>query len=90
MEHVFADRRGSAADAGSSAAHRLRKIGGWLGATWRYASARRKFERLDAVTLRDLGMSASEFDSYWAESEGLAEPTRLRVRAAERRTGNAI
>jgi hypothetical protein len=68
MEHSFLKRR---------------RVGDWLGAAWRYASARRKFERLDAVTLRDLGMSASEFDSYWAESEGLAEHTRVRVRVGQ-------
>jgi len=68
MDHVVLDRR---------------RIGGWLGATWRYASARRNFERLDAATLRDLGMSASEFDSYWAESQGLAEHTRVRVQVRQ-------
>ena len=37
------------------------------------------FARLDASALRDLGMSRSEFNSYWAESHGLAERTRMRV-----------
>jgi hypothetical protein len=46
---------------------------------WRYASAQREFACLDATTVRDLGMSRSEFDSYWAESQGLAEQTRERV-----------
>lgn len=50
-----------------------------LGGIWRYAAARREFDRLDAQTLRDIGMSRTEFDSYWAESHGLAEPTRVRV-----------
>ena len=46
---------------------------------WRRAAARREFSRLDAGALRDLGMSRSKFDSYWAESHGMAEPTRVRV-----------
>jgi uncharacterized protein YjiS (DUF1127 family) len=46
---------------------------------WRYAIARREFNALDASTLRDLGMSRSEFDSYWAETHGMAEQTRARV-----------
>ena len=47
---------------------------------WHHAAARREFSSLDACTVRDLGMSRSEFDSYWAESHGLAEPTRARVK----------
>ena len=50
-----------------------------LAGAWRYAAARREFNRVDPDTLRDLGISRSEFDSYWAETQGLAEPTRLRV-----------
>jgi uncharacterized protein YjiS (DUF1127 family) len=50
-----------------------------LGRAWRHAVARRQFQRLDAGTLRDLGISPSEFDSYWAESQGIAERTRRRV-----------
>jgi hypothetical protein len=46
---------------------------------WHYAAARREFACLDASTVRDLGMSPSEFESYWAESHGLAERTRVRV-----------
>jgi uncharacterized protein YjiS (DUF1127 family) len=46
---------------------------------WRYAAARREFARLDDHTLRDLGISRDEFDSYWAESIGLAERSRRRV-----------
>lgn len=45
----------------------------------RYAAARREFERLDDATLRDLGISRNEFDSYWAESLGRAEQSRRRV-----------
>ena len=74
MDHDFLQRNG---------------IGAWLRASWRHATARRSFDRLDAVALRDLGMSASEFDSYWAESEGIAEHTRLRVRAGESLPGPA-
>jgi uncharacterized protein YjiS (DUF1127 family) len=50
-----------------------------LAGAWRYAVARREFNCLDERTLRDLGMSRSEFDSYWAETHGLAEQTRVRV-----------
>jgi hypothetical protein len=46
---------------------------------WHYAAARREFACLDASTVRDLGMSPSEFESYWAESHGWAERTRVRV-----------
>ncbi|HMA07583.1 MAG TPA: DUF1127 domain-containing protein [Ramlibacter sp.] len=70
--------------------HGGRKLGSWLRAAlralWhraaaarRYAAARREFARLDDPTLRDLGISRSEFDSYWAESVGLAERSRVRV-----------
>ena len=44
-----------------------------------YAAARREFERLDDASLRDLGISRNEFDSYWAESLGRAEQSRRRV-----------
>ena len=50
-----------------------------IAGAWRRDAAWREFSRLDANTLRDLGISHSEFDSYWAETHGLAEPTRLRV-----------
>jgi uncharacterized protein YjiS (DUF1127 family) len=50
-----------------------------LARAWRYTVARREFQRLDAATLRDLGISPSEFDSYWAESHGLADRTRRRL-----------
>ena len=68
MEHVLTDCSGA-----------LRGVADWLRASWRYAAARREFERLDPLAVRDLGMSASEFDSYWAESEGCAETTRIRI-----------
>ena len=44
-----------------------------------YARARFEFQRVDAATLRDVGMTRSEFGSFWAESRGLTEPTRVRV-----------
>lgn len=50
----------------------------WL-AHRRRAAARREFEQLDAGGLRDLGVQASEFESYWAESTGSAPPTRRRI-----------
>jgi hypothetical protein len=53
----------------------------WLDA-WRErrrrAAAQREFERLDAATLRDLGLHAGEFGSFWAEAHGRAERTRRR------------
>jgi uncharacterized protein YjiS (DUF1127 family) len=50
-----------------------------LADSWRYAAARREFNSLDDATLRDLGMRRSEWDSYWAETHGMAEHTRKRV-----------
>lgn len=41
-----------------------------------------EFARLDKFTVQDLGMSRSEFNSYWAESHNLAELTRVRVNPA--------
>jgi hypothetical protein len=43
---------------------------------------RRDFAALDPATLRDLGVHRSEFDSYWAESNGLTERTRVRSEPA--------
>jgi uncharacterized protein YjiS (DUF1127 family) len=57
-----------------------------LAGAWRHAAARREFERVDDETLRDLGISRSEFDSYWAETHGEAEPTRRRVTRRQRRS----
>ena len=66
----------------------LARIAQWclrLVSRWRAADGRRRAERefgaLDAHALRDLGLHRSEFGSYWAESRGLAQPTRRRVRA---------
>ena len=56
-------------------------IGSRLAAARRHAAERREFQRLDAGALRDLGLVPSEFGSYWAEANGLAEHTRLRVQA---------
>jgi uncharacterized protein YjiS (DUF1127 family) len=57
----------------------LRSIRRSLADSWRYSVARRDFDAVDDTTLRDLGISRAEFDSYWAEAEGLVERTRLRV-----------
>jgi uncharacterized protein YjiS (DUF1127 family) len=45
------------------------------------AAARREFAQLDAAMQRDLGISPSEFGSYWAEHLGQAECTRRRIHA---------
>lgn len=47
---------------------------------WRHAAARREMAHVDEATFRDLGISPSEFDSFWSEAHGDAEWTRLRVR----------
>jgi uncharacterized protein YjiS (DUF1127 family) len=57
----------------------LREVWCELAGAWRYGVARREFAQLDEMTLRDIGMSRGEFDSYWAETQGQAEPTRVRV-----------
>ena len=61
--------------------HHLRAWTARARAAWRYACARREFGQLDERSLRDLGLSPSEFASYWAESRGEAERTRLRTAA---------
>jgi uncharacterized protein YjiS (DUF1127 family) len=55
-----------------------------LADSWRYAAARREFNSLDDATLRDLGMRRSEYDSYWAETHGMAERTRRHAGAPHR------
>lgn len=57
----------------------LRRLASHFADFWRLAAARREFQQLDADTVRDLGLSASEFESYWAEAHGDAERTRLRI-----------
>jgi uncharacterized protein YjiS (DUF1127 family) len=47
----------------------------------RYAAARREFDALDARTLRDIGLSRSEFSSHWLETRGAIEATRRNVGA---------
>jgi uncharacterized protein YjiS (DUF1127 family) len=81
MDHVFHFRRSAGAGPGAFAAlrERLRRMGSQLAAAWRYAAARREFERLDAAALRDLGLGPSEFESCWAEAHGAAERSRRRV-----------
>jgi uncharacterized protein YjiS (DUF1127 family) len=58
----------------------LRLVSRWR-VTGERRSAEREFAGLDAHALRDLGLHRSELGSYWAESRGLAQPTRRRVRA---------
>jgi uncharacterized protein YjiS (DUF1127 family) len=58
-----------------------------LAGAWRCAAARRGFNCLDDNALRDLGITRGEFDSYWAETHGLAEPTRVRVTRRGRASG---
>jgi uncharacterized protein YjiS (DUF1127 family) len=85
MSYVFDSGRATSADEGfarrlAARLHAfLRALSHELAGACRYAAARREFDRLDDSTLRDLGISRSEFDSYWAETHGLAEPTRVRV-----------
>jgi uncharacterized protein YjiS (DUF1127 family) len=65
----------------------LRALLAELAGAWRYSVARREFAQLDEAALRDIGMSRSEFDSYWAETHGQAEPTRVRVTQHVRGSG---
>ena len=50
-----------------------------LVAAHRAREARIEFMGLDARTLRDIGVSGCEYDSYLAEMQGRAEITRVRV-----------
>lgn len=43
------------------------------------AARRNELHELSDATLRDLGLTRSELDSCWAESEGMAEATRRRL-----------
>ena len=72
-------RHGSARRLAATLRRSLRALLHELAGAWRHAAARREFNRLDDNTLRDLGITRGEFDSYWAETHGLAEPTRVRV-----------
>jgi uncharacterized protein YjiS (DUF1127 family) len=45
----------------------------------RRAAHRREMRALSDAELHDLGLHRSEIDSCWAESEGLAKPTRLHL-----------
>jgi uncharacterized protein YjiS (DUF1127 family) len=62
----------------------------WLRHAWQQMRAHRARRRRQALlhtalaqlndaTLRDIGLHRSEIDSFWAESEGLAPPTRQRL-----------
>jgi uncharacterized protein YjiS (DUF1127 family) len=84
MSYAAQSRRAAAAQPGAARfavglRSALRALVREIAGAWRYAIARREFNALDASTLRDLGMSRSEFDSYWAETHGMAEQTRVRV-----------
>jgi uncharacterized protein YjiS (DUF1127 family) len=57
----------------------LRKWAREAAARRQFAIARDAFASLDTSAIRDLGMSRSEFSSYWAETHELAEQTRVRV-----------
>jgi len=57
----------------------LRGIARRIADARRQAAARQEFLQLDPRTVHDLGMSASEFDSFWAEAHGEAERTRVRI-----------
>ncbi|MEP6772426.1 MAG: hypothetical protein ABI893_11645 [Polaromonas sp.] len=59
--------------------NKLRKWMREAAARREFAQASSAFAGLDASTIRDLGMSRSEFSSHWAETHGLAEQTRVRV-----------
>jgi hypothetical protein len=63
----------------SAVSRSLRKLRASLDAARSYAVMQRHAEPLDAATLRDLGLSASELGSYWAESHRRGERTRRRV-----------
>jgi uncharacterized protein YjiS (DUF1127 family) len=51
----------------------------YLTAASRRAARRRELHQLSEEALRDIGLHRSEIDSCWAESEGLAQATRLRL-----------
>ena len=48
----------------------------------RWAKAREQINELDDHALRDLGVSRSEFKSYFVESERLEQPAHVRTRIA--------
>lgn len=50
-----------------------------LAATRQRAARRRAMHGLSDQALLDLGLRRCEIDSYWAESEGLAPVTRMRL-----------
>jgi uncharacterized protein YjiS (DUF1127 family) len=51
----------------------------YLDAASRRSAHRREMRALSDAELHDLGLHRSEIDSCWAESEGLAMPTRLHL-----------
>lgn len=56
-----------------------RRLVAWVHERRRLAREREEFRGLDARALRDLGLDASEYLSYRAESALVAEATRRRV-----------
>ena len=56
-----------------------RAVLAYLDTVSRRAAHRREMRALSDAELHDLGLHRSEIDSCWAESEGLAEPTRLHL-----------
>jgi uncharacterized protein YjiS (DUF1127 family) len=76
---VYRTQRPALAAAMEWVAQPLRRLAESLAGSWRHAAARRAFHELDDRTLRDLGMSRSEIDSYWVEAHGQAERTRQRI-----------
>jgi uncharacterized protein YjiS (DUF1127 family) len=80
MSYAIQPRRVTTVESGAARfAAEVRSAVRALAGAWRHAVARREFNRLDSDTLRDLGISRSEFESYWAETHGEAEQTRVRV-----------
>jgi uncharacterized protein YjiS (DUF1127 family) len=53
-----------------------------------HAARRRALARLDAATLRDLGLARCEIDSVLAEAEGRVQATRTRVLLSLHRPGH--
>ena len=65
--------------AAAAAAKSMTSILGSLARAWQRQTERMQFNELDDHALRDLGVDRSEFQSYCAESELLATPTRIRT-----------
>lgn len=66
-------------------ADRFRRWMAEAGARRKLARQRDEFAHLNESEMRDLGLGRCEFDSFLAESQELAEQTRLRVAPCGRR-----